>query len=101
MKGDSKEGYDKAFDHVVRLRIMAVLMANEQFDFTSFKELLQVTDGNLASHLKHLEQAEFVRVEKSFVGRKPMTQYAATQKGKSAFQSHLYFLEELIRSSQT
>lgn len=101
MNVDIQEGYTKAFDNVLRLRIMSVLMVNKWYDFNSFKELLQVTDGNLASHLKHLEQAEFLLVEKSFAGRKPLTSYAATEKGSAAFQAYLQFLEQLIRQNKT
>ncbi|TDQ16661.1 transcriptional regulator [Algoriphagus boseongensis] len=96
-----KGTYDKAFENVVRLRIMSILMVNEQFDFNSFKELLDVTDGNLASHLRNLENQGYIQVEKSFVGRKPQTNYSATQEGKSAFQSHLEFLENLINQNKT
>ncbi len=101
MTDESQNGYDKAFDNVLRLRIMSILMVNARYDFNSFKAILQVTDGNLASHLKHLEQAEFVLVEKSFAGRKPLTTYVATEKGRKAFQAHLQFLEQLIRQNKT
>ena len=100
MSVEIQEGYDKAFDNVLRLRIMSILMVNPRYEFNSFKALLQVTDGNLASHLKHLEQAEFLLVEKSFAGRKPLTTYAATEKGRIAFQAHLDFLEKLIRQNK-
>ena len=100
MSVENQEGYDKAFDNVLRLRIMSILMVNARYEFNSFKALLKVTDGNLASHLKHLEQAEFLLVEKSFAGRKPLTTYAATEKGRIAFQSHLDFLEKLIRQNK-
>ena len=100
MSVEIKDGYDKAFDNVLRLRIMSILMVNTRYDFNSFKALLQVTDGNLASHLKHLEQAEFVRVEKSFAGRKPLTTYGATEKGRKSFQAHLDFLEQLISQNK-
>ncbi len=79
---------------------MSILMVNEQFDFNSFKDLLEVTDGNLASHLRNLENAGFIRVEKSFSGRKPMTNYSATEEGKKAFQAHLDFLEDLINKNK-
>jgi DNA-binding MarR family transcriptional regulator len=100
MSVDIQKGYDKAFDNVLRLRIMSILMVNDRYDFNSFKALLQVTDGNLASHLKHLEQAEFLLVEKSFAGRKPLTTYGTTEKGRRAFQAHLGFLEQLIRQNK-
>ena len=96
-----KGTYDKAFENVIRLRIMSILMVNEQFDFNSFKELLEVTDGNLASHLRNLENAGYIQVEKAFVGRKPQTNYSATIAGKNAFQAHLEFLENLIKENKT
>ena len=80
-----KGTYDKAFENVVRLRAMSILMVNEQFDFNSFKELLEVTDGNLASHLRYLENQDYIQVEKTFVGRKPLTNYSATEQGKKPF----------------
>lgn len=95
-----KGTYDKAFENVIRLRIMSILMVNEQYDFNSFKVLLEVTDGNLASHLRNLENAEYIRVEKTFAGRKPLTNYSATEKGKKAFQTHLEFLENLIKENK-
>lgn len=79
---------------------MSVLMVNEQFDFNSFKELLSVTDGNLASHLRNLENQAFIFMSKTFVGRKPMTIYTATEKGKIAFKEHLSFLENLIQENK-
>ncbi|MDF2158585.1 transcriptional regulator [Algoriphagus sp. CAU 1675] len=96
-----KGTYDKAFENIVRLRIMSILMVNEQFDFNSFKEILEVTDGNLASHLRNLENQAYIKVEKTFVGRKPLTQYSATDAGKKAFQSHLDFLENLIKENKS
>ncbi len=92
--------FDKAFENIVRLRIMSILMVNEQYDFNSFKEILEVTDGNLASHLKNLENSGYVSFDKTFVGRKPMTNYSATEAGKTAFQAHLEFLEKLINENK-
>ena len=88
---------DKAFENRVRLQIMSVLVVNERYDFNSLKELLGVTDGNLASHLKGLEKEEYIVVNKSFLGRKPNTNYEATAKGKQAFKTHLDALEALIK----
>lgn len=79
---------------------MSVLMVNERYDFNSFKELLEVTDGNLASHLRNLENSEYIRVEKTFSDRKPLTNYLATELGRKAFQSHLDFLENLIKQNK-
>jgi predicted ArsR family transcriptional regulator len=80
---------------------MSILMVNEQFDFNSFKEILEVTDGNLASHLKNLENSDYIMVEKSFIGRKPVTNYSVTKAGREAFQSHLEFLENLINENKS
>ena len=86
----------KAFDHRIRLGIMSILMVNESADFTTLKELLGVTDGNLASHVKALENENYILVEKQFIGKKPNTSYKATLEGKKAFQEHINALEKLI-----
>jgi len=91
---------NKAFDHRIRLGIMSVLMVNEAVDFNRLKELLDVTDGNLASHIKALEAEEFILVTKQFIGKKPNTTYSATENGKLAFKNHLDALESLIRQSR-
>lgn len=77
--------------------IMSALAVNDKVDFNSLKDYLDVTDGNLASHLKALEKEEFVGVEKSFVARKPNTKYFITEAGKKAFDDHLKALEQLIK----
>lgn len=79
---------------------MSILVANENYDFNSLKELLDVTDGNLASHLKALEKEEYIIVYKSFLGRKPNTSYAASDQGRTAFLKHLESLENLIRQQK-
>ena len=94
------EKLDKAFENRIRLQIMSVLVANQRYDFNSLKELLNITDGNLASHLKGLEKEEYILVNKSFLGRKPNTNYEATDKGKKAFIAHLDALEQLIKSAK-
>ncbi|BAU53302.1 hypothetical protein MgSA37_01469 [Mucilaginibacter gotjawali] len=80
---------------------MSVLMVNDRYDFNSLKELLDTTDGNLASHLKGLEKEEYILVHKTFLGRKPNTTYAATEKGKTAFKQHLDALEKLIKQQKS
>lgn len=77
---------------------MSALAVNDTLDFNALKEYLDVTDGNLASHLKALEKEAFIGVEKSFVGRKPNTKYFMTKEGKSAFLEHLKILENLVKS---
>ncbi|WDF54928.1 winged helix-turn-helix domain-containing protein [Mucilaginibacter sp. KACC 22063] len=95
------EKLDKAFENRIRLQIMSVLAVNDRYDFNSLKELLNVTDGNLASHLKGLEKEEYISTIKSFVGRKPNTTYEATTKGKKAFKDHLNALEQLINQQKS
>ncbi len=88
---------NKAFDHRVRLGMMSVLMVNDWVDFNTLKELLDVTDGNLASHIKALEAEQYIEIKKQFIGRKPNTSYAATALGKKAFNDHLDALELLLK----
>lgn len=88
---------NKAFDHRVRLGVMAVLLANPATSFNELKKSLGLTDGNLASHVGALEKAGYVAVTKEFVGRTPRTTYAATAAGRQAFQEHLAALEKLLR----
>lgn len=88
---------DKAFENKTRLGIMSALMVNDFLDFNSLKDLLAVTDGNLATHLKSLERNKYIKVKKEFVERKPNTKYFATEKGKKAFVGHLEAIEELIK----
>jgi DNA-binding MarR family transcriptional regulator len=88
---------NKLFDHRIRLGIMSILVVNDSVDFTTLKELLDVTDGNLASHTKTLEKANYIIVEKSFIDRKPNTKYMATKSGRTAFEKHIGALENLIK----
>ena len=89
---------NKQFESRIRLGIMSVLMVNESIDFVSLKELLDTSDGNLASHLSALEKNELIEVKKQFIGRKPNTQYQITQTGRSAFKEHLNYLEKLMKN---
>jgi DNA-binding MarR family transcriptional regulator len=90
---------NKSFENRVRLGVMSILMVNESVDFNFLKEALDLTDGNLASHVAALEKAEYIEVRKSFVGKKPNTTYSATDAGRKAFTEHLEALEALIRSN--
>ncbi|MCE3294843.1 MAG: Transcriptional regulator ArsR family [Crocinitomicaceae bacterium] len=91
---------NKAFENRVRLGIMSILMVNDSVDFNRMKELLNVTDGNLASHVSALEKEGFIHVKKEFVGKKPLTTYSVTKIGMKAFEDHLNALEKLIRMNQ-
>lgn len=90
---------DKLLENRIRLGIMSALVVNKNIDFNSLKELLNVTDGNLASHLKALEGNKLIEVKKQFVGRKPKTTYSSTKRGKEVFSQHLSALEEIIKNS--
>lgn len=95
---DLISGLNKVFESRIRLGIMSVLIVNDSYDFNSLKEALNVTDGNLASHLKALEENGLILVSKQFVGRKPNTRYSITEQGIILFKQHLKALEELIKS---
>ena len=90
------ENLNKTFDSRVRLGIMSTLMVNEQINFNDLKQLIGVTDGNLASHIKALEEIGYIKVNKGFVGKKTNTTYTITKLGEKAFQQHLAALERMI-----
>lgn len=94
------ENFDKVLEHRMRLQIMGVLAANESFDFNTLKELLQTTDGNLATHIKALEKEKYIIVQKTFVERKPNTRYKISERGRSAFKKHLDAMEEVIKTQR-
>jgi len=94
---DLISGINKVFENRVRLGIMSVLMVNDSYDFNNLKKTLNVTDGNLASHLKALEEKGMIKVNKRFIGRKPNTNYSVTIKGIADFKQHLKALENLIK----
>jgi DNA-binding HxlR family transcriptional regulator len=93
-------GLHKAFDSRIKLGIMSALAVNDTLEFNSLKEFLDITDGNLASHIKALEKEEFIGVKKTFIGKKPNTKYFMTKAGKKAFEAHLKALEKLIRAQK-
>mgnify|MGYP005989596653 CR=1 FL=1 len=78
---------------------MSILMVNEFADFKTLKVLLNVTDGNLASHIKALEKEAYILVEKQFISRKPNTKYSATSLGKIEFKKHINALEKIIKQT--
>jgi len=88
---------NKAFESRVRLGMMSVLMVNDSIDFNALKDLLQVTDGNLASHAAALEKEGLIHIKKAFVGKKTSTTYSATKVGIKAFEEHLDALEKLLK----
>ena len=91
---------NKSFDNRIRLGIMSALMVNASINFNDLKELLQITDGNLASHIKGLEESGYLKVQKGFIGRKTNTTYTSTKVGENAFKEHLAALEKMIKASK-
>lgn len=91
------QNLDKAFDNKIRLGVMSILSVNSSASFNQLKETLDVTDGNLASHLKSLESSNYISVKKSFKNRKPNTSYEITKAGSDAFERHLKTLEEILK----
>lgn len=89
---------NKDFESRVRLGIMSVLMVNDGIDFLDLKSVLQVTDGNLASHTAALEKKGYLQIQKEFVGKKTKTTYHITTLGKVSFAEHLKNLEQFIKS---
>jgi DNA-binding HxlR family transcriptional regulator len=92
------EQLNKVFDSRIRIGIMSALIVNEDINFNDLKALIDATDGNLATHLKTLEEHKFIKVSKGFIGRKTNTIYAITKAGEKAFRSHLDALEKIIKS---
>jgi DNA-binding MarR family transcriptional regulator len=81
-----------------RLRIMSALMPlgpSEQLDFRTLREILQLTDGNLGAHLQTLEDAGYIKVEKTFVNRKPRTYVRPTSRGRARFEDHVEALRKI------
>lgn len=96
MKGTIKH-INKSFENRVRLGIMSILVVNEWVDYKQLKNLLDVTDGNLASHITALEKSDYIEIRKAFIGKKPNTSYKVTTIGRQAFQEHINALEKLIK----
>lgn len=91
------DNINKAFENKARLGIMSVLSVNDSVSFVRLKELLGLSDGNLASHIRGLEEAEYLTTRKQFIGRKPHTSFSITEKGRTAFKEHFAALEALIK----
>ena len=94
---DPIQQLNKIFDSRVRIGIMSALAVNEKLNFNELKELMDITDGNLATHLKTLEENSYIKVQKGFIGRKTNTTYSITKPGEKAFRAHLDALEEIIK----
>ncbi len=90
-------GLNKIFDNRIRLGVMSILMVNEEVNFNDLKQMLEVTDGNLATHLLNLEENGFLKVHKGFIGKKTNTTYSVTKAGEKAFNEHITALENMIK----
>ena len=88
---------DKGFESRVRLGIMSILVVNDSVDFNTLKKQLNISDGNIASHITALEKLNYLEVKKQFIGKKPNTSYKVTQQGIKAFKNHLDILEKLVK----
>ena len=88
---------NKAFENRIRLGIMSILSVNESADFNTMKQLMELTNGNLASHLKALETLGYIPSVKQVIGRQPNTQNSIPEEGRKSFKEHLNALEELIK----
>ena len=94
------ENLDRILEHRIRLQIMSVLVMNEGYEFNALKEILNVTDGNLASHIKALEKEKYISISKTFVDRKPNTKYKVTERGRTAFRKHVDALEAVVKQQK-
>jgi DNA-binding MarR family transcriptional regulator len=94
------ENLDKILEHRIRLQIMSVLVMNEGYEFNALKEILNVTDGNLASHIKALEKEKYISISKTFVDKKPNTKYKVTERGRTAFRKHVDALEAVVKQQK-
>jgi DNA-binding MarR family transcriptional regulator len=90
-------GLNKIFESRIRLGVMSTLMVNEEMSFNDLKQILEATDGNLATHLVNLEENGYIKVHKGFVGRKTNTTYTITKAGEKAFKDHIEALEAMIK----
>jgi DNA-binding MarR family transcriptional regulator len=93
-------GLNKVFDNRIRLGVMSILTVNEEISFNDLKQMLEVTDGNLATHLQTLEESGYIKVHKGFIGRKTNTTYSITRAGDKAFKDHIQGLENMIRGTK-
>ena len=85
------------FDNRIRLGVMSILVVNDEISFNDLKQMLEVTDGNLATHLVSLEENGYIKVHKGFIGRKTNTTYSVTKIGEKAFNDHITALESMIK----
>jgi DNA-binding MarR family transcriptional regulator len=91
--------FDPLLHQNIRSKLMSLLISNEELPFKALKEYLEVTDGNLSSHLSKLEKAGYVEISKSFEGKRPKTTVQITQKGRDAFKAYIEALKKFIEEN--
>jgi DNA-binding MarR family transcriptional regulator len=91
------EHLNKIFESRIRMGVMSILMVNPEISFNDLKQMMEVTDGNLASHMVNLEENGYIKVHKGFIGRKTNTTYSITRAGEKAFRDHIEALENMIK----
>jgi len=91
--------FDPLLHQGVRSKLVSLLIANEELPFKALKEYLEVTDGNLSTHLSKLEKAEYVRIEKTFEGKRPKTVVHITEIGRKAFKKYIDALKIFVEEN--
>lgn len=91
---------DRVIHEKGRLAIMSSLAATPGLSFTEMRDALQMTDGNLTTHIRTLQEAEYVAVTKSFRGNRPLTTCALTEKGRKAFKGYIDCLERIVSETR-
>jgi DNA-binding MarR family transcriptional regulator len=93
-------GLDSLIHSPARLGIMATLLGGDEVEFTLLRDRLDLTDGNLSTHLRKLEEKGYVKCAKSFLGRRPRTTYRISPKGRVAFERHVAALERVVKGGR-
>ncbi len=91
---------DRVIHEKGRLAIMAMLAATPELSFTELRDALEMTDGNLTTHIRTLQEAGYVAVVKSYQNNRPLTTYSLTAAGRKAFAEYVALLEQIVRQSR-
>lgn len=91
--------FDPLLHQTIRSKLVSLLIANEELPFKALKESLEVTDGNLSSHLSKLEKEQYISIEKSFEGKRPKTIVSISAKGRKAFDNYIETLKKFIEEN--
>ena len=91
--------FDPLLHQAIRSKLVSLLIANDELPFKALKETLEVTDGNLSTHLSKLEKEEYIRIEKTFEGKRPKTLIHITKVGRKAFDTYIETLKSFIEEN--